>query len=118
MELDKTLFKKEAVERLDAEFVEKARMVIFSDDAIALDNLFQIVGGYAGHLTDGMVSAGFPETEAKVQGWQAAWSKLRRLLDQQTHSTQEVAAYLERNMGNINPDTVVTDSGEPLDSAT
>jgi hypothetical protein len=118
MEIDKTLFRPEAAEPFEHELLDRARLVLDTDRTEALGYLFELVGGYAEHLSAGMTGAGFPEDEAKSQGWQIAWSKLRRLLDAETGHTREVAAYLERNIGVINPNSIISDAGEPLDPAT
>ncbi len=118
MDIDRTLFAKEGMERLEAELVDKAKMVMDSDSTLAMTNLFQLIQGLAGHLTEGMIAVGFPEAEAETQAWLAAWGKLRTLLDSETWFGHEVATYIERNISLINPDTQTSESGEPLDAAT
>lgn len=118
MEIDPTIYRPDATEPFEHELLDRARLVLDTDRTEALAYLFDFVEGYAEHLSTGLSAAGFPEDEAKGQGWQTAWTKLRQLLDAETGHTREVAAYLERNIGIINHDSCTSDAGEPLDPAT
>ncbi len=118
MNTDPGLFRVEAKERLEVELAEKAKLIIDTDLPEALTNLTDLVGGYANHLSLGMESAGFPENEAQVQGWQTAWDKLRAVLDSETPYTIEVATYVERNLGMIASTSTFDDYGTPQDPIT
>ncbi len=114
MDVDPALYRPEATERLDLELVEATKVVIDTDERQALHNLFDLLSGWAEHLKVGMVAVGFEEYEAGLQSWQVVWNRYRRLLDEETNLTTEVAAYIERNLGFAVPDTKTT-AGEPLD---
>ncbi len=118
MEFDTALFTPEHAERFEGELVERARVVMDTDELLAVDNLFQLVRGSADYNAQGLVDVGYPEDEAALLGWQAAWSKLRKNLDTETDFTHEIATYMERNISRVNPDAVVSSSGEPLDAPT
>jgi hypothetical protein len=89
-----------------------------TDELLAVGNLFQLLGGSADYTTARLVEVGYPEAEASLLGWQTVWSRLRTLLDSQTHFTHEIAAYMERNIGKVNPYTEISSTGEPLDPPT
>ena len=118
MEVDPTLYRPEATDRLDLELIEATKVIIDTDELQALHNLFDILTGWAGHLSAGMVAAGFEEYEAELQSWQVVWNKYRRLLDEETDLTTEMAAYIEKNIHFAAPGAIATTSGEPLDPPT
>lgn len=118
MAVDPSLFERQAAERLEAELLERSRVVMDTDERLALANLFELVGGYALHLQTGMETAGFESQEASTQAWRTAWGALRRVLDTETHFIHDLATTLERNLGGLHDGTVVTDTGEPTDPLT
>lgn len=106
------------LDTFEAELLGAAKIVIDTDERTALANLYGLVEGFAGHLSKGMVSAGFPEDEALIQGWQTAWAKLRGVVNEESGWLTEIASYLDRNIGEINPAGRISEAGEPLDPAT
>lgn len=118
MEVDPGLYEREAVERFEQELLEKSRMVMDTDELLALANLFQLISGYASHLQQGMVAAGFDEDDAATQGWRTAWTALRQILDYETPFVCDLATTMERGLGSLHDGTVVSEVGEPLDPLT
>lgn len=118
MDIDPRLFNPEATESLEMALLKWSQAVMETDELGALNNLFELVRGYADRLEVGMTAVGFSEEDASETAWKLSWSKLRGLLDRETQYTPELAAYIERNLAQLLPDQQYADHGEPLDYPT
>lgn len=115
MEFEPKLYEREATERLEQEILDRAKLVMETDESGALGMLYQLLAGYAEHLARGLELVDYPKYEASLHGWHTAWSKLRNVLGEETLYVPEIASYLDRNMGTLNHEMEISDGGEALD---
>jgi len=118
MEISASLYVPESAERLDNAIFDAAKIVMETDDVDALQDLFNLLDGYAVHLEDGMLEVGFDAEEAESQAWSTTWESLRRVLAGRTPVISELGGYIERNLSTIYPYQEFDGAGEPLDAIT